>query len=236
MAWPVVRDSGATAPRAGRQLEVLRLLRAATAPLSIAEIAGALGVHPNTVRFHLEALVSSGRAKQAPTRHSRPGRPPLLYQAVARMDPAGRRSYRLLAGILADSLAALPDTAALAVEAGRAAGRRLALLGGDDGHVRAATPAAPHEPEPVHGLVSLLDELGFAPETSTTGGQVAVQLRHCPFLELAEAKAQVVCPIHLGLMQGAMAAWDAAVTVERLVPFAEPDLCVAHLGAVGAAS
>jgi predicted ArsR family transcriptional regulator len=68
------------------------------------------------------------------------------------------------------------------------------------------------------------------------GGQLAVGLRHCPFLELAEVRAQVVCPIHLGLMQGAMAAWDAPVTVDRLVPFAEPDLCVAHLGAVGAAS
>jgi predicted ArsR family transcriptional regulator len=214
----------------------LRQLRAATEPLSIAEIASALGVHPNTVRFHLEALVSSGRAKQAPAQHSRPGRPPLLYQAVPRMDPAGPRSYRLLAGILVDSLAALPDTAARAVEAGRIAGRRLALLGGDDGTGRAATPAAVHEPAPVDGLVSLLDELGFAPEASTAGGQVAVGLRHCPFLELAEAKAQVVCPIHLGLMQGAMAAWDAPVTVDRLVPFAEPDLCVAHLGAVGAAS
>jgi predicted ArsR family transcriptional regulator len=236
MAGPVVGDSGVTAPRAGRQLDVLRLLRAATAPLSIAEIASALGVHPNTVRFHLDALVSSGRAEQAPTQHSRPGRPPLRYQPVRRMDPAGRRSYRLLAGILADGLAALPDTPARSLEAGRAAGRRLALLSRDEGTGRAAPPGTVRAPGQVGGLVSLLDELGFAPETSTMGGQLAVGLRHCPFLELAEVRAQVVCPIHLGLMQGAMAAWDAPVTVDRLVPFAEPDLCVAHLGAVGAAS
>jgi predicted ArsR family transcriptional regulator len=49
-------------------------------------------------------------------------------------------------------------------------------------------------------------------------------------------KAQVLCAVHLGLLQGAMAAWDAPVTVARLKPFAEPELCVAHLAAAGTAS
>jgi hypothetical protein len=34
-------------------------------------------------------------------------------------------------------------------------------------------------------------------------------------------------------MQGVLDALDADVTVERLQPFAEPDLCAAHLAAVG---
>jgi hypothetical protein len=33
-----------------------------------------------------------------------------------------------------------------------------------------------------------------------------------------------------------MGAWDALVTVNRLEPFAEPDLCVAHLAPAGASS
>lgn len=226
-------DSDAAATRASRQLEVLQLLQAAAKPLTIAEIASMLGVHANTVRFHLEALVSSGRAERAPTVQGRPGRPPLRYQAVRRMDPAGRRSYRLLAGILADTLAALPDSGARAVAAGRATGDRMARLASDGPARRAAIPDSAAEPATVNRLVTLLDELGFAPETRSGGEQVG--LRHCPFLELAEVKAQVVCPVHLGLMQGAMAAWGAPVTVDRLVPFAEPDLCVAHLAAVGAA-
>jgi predicted ArsR family transcriptional regulator len=49
-------------------------------------------------------------------------------------------------------------------------------------------------------------------------------------------KAQVLCAVHLGLVQGAMWAWHAPVTVARLEPLAEPDLCVAHLAAAGAAS
>jgi hypothetical protein len=39
--------------------------------------------------------------------------------------------------------------------------------------------------------------------------------------------------VQLGLMQGVREALDADVTVERLEPFAEPDLCTAHLVAVG---
>ena len=42
-------------------------------------------------------------------------------------------------------------------------------------------------------------------------------------------QARVICPVHLGLMRGAMTALGAPVTVERLDPFAEPDLCLAHL-------
>lgn len=53
-------------------------------------------------------------------------------------------------------------------------------------------------------------------------------LRHCPFLELAETQAGVVCPVHLGIMRGALQTWGAPVTVDRLDAFVEPDLCLAH--------
>ncbi|MGE2720328.1 helix-turn-helix domain-containing protein [Mycolicibacterium celeriflavum] len=39
------------------------MLRGADAPLSIAEIAEQLDIHANTARFHLEALVNSGRVE-----------------------------------------------------------------------------------------------------------------------------------------------------------------------------
>ena len=56
-----------------------------------------------------------------------------------------------------------------------------------------------------------------------------IRLRHCPFLELAEGYDQVVCAIHLGLMQGALTGLGAPVTATRLEPFAEPGACLAHL-------
>jgi predicted ArsR family transcriptional regulator len=54
-------------------------------------------------------------------------------------------------------------------------------------------------------------------------------LRHCPFLDLTSTASRIVCPVHLGLMQGAMEQLDPTMSVRNLQPFAEPDLCVAHL-------
>ena len=95
------RSAGPAGGRRGRRLDVLDVLRSATAPLSIVAIAGELGVHPNTVRLHLEALVREGRVEQVEPDRRGPGRPPLLFRAIGGMDPAGPRQYRLLAEIYA---------------------------------------------------------------------------------------------------------------------------------------
>jgi predicted ArsR family transcriptional regulator len=92
-------------------------------------------------------------------------------------------------------------------------------------------PPARTAGEATDRLVALLDEFGFEPERRTAGGAEQIALRHCPFLELAEDARRVVCPVHLGLMQGAMEQLSDVVTVESLEPFAEPDLCLTHLGA-----
>jgi predicted ArsR family transcriptional regulator len=80
-------------------------------------------------------------------------------------------------------------------------------------------------------LVGLLEEFGFAPEAPEGGAAegMRIGLRNCPFLDLAEARPEVVCPVHLGLMRGALEGWGAPVTVDRLEPFAEPDRCLAHV-------
>ena len=193
------------------------MLAAAREPLSINRIATELGVHPNTVRFHLDTLEQAGRVEVVPSPPQRPGRPARLYRARKAMDRGGARNYRVLAEILLAGLGGAESPAAQAVAAGRAWGRERAH--GGDGHG-------------IDGLIKLLDELGFAPDRPATDH---VDLRHCPFLELAEDRARVVCPVHLGLMQGALAEWRAPVTVDRLEPFVEPDRCVAHLAPAGTA-
>lgn len=212
----------------GRRRAVLRTLRASTAPMSIIDIADVLGVHPNTVRFHLDSLVGDGQVEQVEPGRKGPGRPPLMFQAVRQMDRGGTRHYKLLAEILSLGLAADDDPTAKALAAGRAWGRKA------DSGAGAEEPVASVE-ESIERLVDVLDELGFAPELRTSDGEKQVGLRHCPFLELAETGSNVVCPVHLGLMQGALETWSAPVTVDRLEPFAEPDLCLAHLKLVGAA-
>lgn len=201
----------------GRRRAVLRALCASRVPMSIAAIAGKLGVHPNTVRFHLDNLVADGQVERVEPGRGRPGRPPLMFRAVRRTDSTGTRRYRLLAEILASGLAAERDSRAMALSAGRAWGRQLE-----------APPAGADTEETIDHLVAVLDDLGFAPERRASNGRQQVGLRHCPFLELAETQAGVVCPVHLGIMRGALQTWGAPVTVDRLDAFVEPDLCLAH--------
>jgi predicted ArsR family transcriptional regulator len=209
----------------GRRQAILAILQNATTPLEITTIAEQLQVHPNTVRFHLEALTGTGQVERvSPPGPSGPGRPPLMFQAHRGMNPQGPRNYQLLAGILADSLAEAADPVAAATETGRHWGAQ----------IDTATPATGSlsAEQAIDRLVGLLDELGFAaqvqPDTEPDAGQIG--LRHCPFLDLVQTRAEVICPLHLGLMQGAMATLPTTVTVERLVPFARPDLCLVQLG------
>jgi predicted ArsR family transcriptional regulator len=203
-------------PNVGRRHDVLAALRTSKTPMRIDEIAADLGIHPNTVRFHLDALVGDGQVTRMQTGPSGPGRPALRFQASRRMDPRGPRHYELLADILAASVAAGLDPVATATTAGRAWGERL--------HAPAETSPM-SERRSISRLVHLLDGLGFAPEPRTR--QIA--LRNCPFLDLVQSQPEVVCSVHLGLMQGAMTAMRAPVTIGRLDAFAEPDMCVAHI-------
>jgi predicted ArsR family transcriptional regulator len=221
-----ITSAGETTGR--RRREVLRLLRSSPAPMSIVAIAEELGVHPNTVRFHLDSLLADRHVEQVEPGRRGPGRPPLMFQAVRQMDRGGTRHYRMLAEILTSALAADRNPRAKAVAAGRAWGRSL--------ETSAKSRRAPSPEHAVDQLVGVLDDLGFAPERRTADGEHLVGLRHCPFLELAETRGSVVCPIHLGLMQGALETWAAPVSVDRLDAFVEPDLCLAHITPVGSAA
>lgn len=203
--------------------QVLETLRAAGGPLRIAEIAERLGVHPNTVRFHLDALTRSGRVHAVAAEHGGRGRPATAYRPVLRMNPDGPREYQTLAGILAEDLASGPEPSRRAVGIGRRWGR---LLAGESGSGRTRSAHASRD-----RMRRMLGRLGFAPDPDDDPHRIA--LRNCPFLELAESSTRVVCPIHLGLMQGALEVWRSPVIVDRLEAFAEPDLCLVHLGRAG---
>ena len=79
---------------------------------------------------------------------------------------------------------------------------------------------------------STLAELGFDPEPVNARSS-EIRLRHCPFLDLVDGSSEVICSLHLGLMQGAFTALDGPVAVDRLDAFVQPDLCVARLAPAG---
>lgn len=201
---------------------VLSVLQETDESLAAAEVALRVHLHSNTARFHLDGLVAAGLVERSTEQRDVPGRPRTLYSAKAGSAPAGRRSYRLLAAILASYFSAQiskPD------EAARKAGEAW-------GHYLVAQPAPFQRIDAVtatHQLIRTLDETGFAPEPITVGHEHQVLLRQCPFREAVADHSEVVCSVHLGLMRGVLAEIDAPLRVERLDAFVEPSLCVTHL-------
>ncbi|MFJ4803327.1 helix-turn-helix transcriptional regulator [Streptomyces murinus] len=228
-----------------RRRAVLDVLRAAPAPLGVTETAERLGVHPNTVRFHLDALVAEGLVERRAEASTGPGRPRTVHTVRPGMDRGGVRGYLLLARMLLSRWTSADPAEAReqARETGREWGRFL------------VDPPPPFErptaQRSVTRLLALLADLGFEPEPAAgaaPGVEVEpapgaadentperIRLRHCPFLELAEEHGELICPLHLGLIQGALDRLDAPLTATRLEPFAEPDSCYAHLSAAGSA-
>lgn len=215
------------APDAGTRLgesraRVLDLLRGAAGPLGVQEVADGTGLHANTARFHLDGLVDAGLATREPQPREGPGRPSMAYVAAGGDEPMGQRRYRLLAEMLTSMIVGLvPQPQMAAAEAGREWGRYLT-----------------EKPPPYQGLaaeqavaklVSALAEMGFAPEVVTERGGYQLRLRQCPFREVADRHQDVVCAMHLGLLQGVLEQSRAPVSADSLQPFAEPGSCVARL-------
>jgi predicted ArsR family transcriptional regulator len=214
-----------TSPLGRSRADVLDMLRAADGPLGVREVAQRMGLHPNTARFHLEALTEAALAVRETEDRERPGRPRIGYRAVAD-GPAGRRRYRLLAEMLTSLIAGtMLEPGKAAEEAGREWGAFL------------AEPPPPYQrlsaAEAIASLTAIMEELGFAPRAEAGGDseEYRLCLRQCPFREVAQHHQDVICSLHLGLMRGALARMRAPVSAKRLDPFVEPSLCVAQLTA-----
>jgi predicted ArsR family transcriptional regulator len=212
-----------TSPLGRSRAGVLDMLHAAGCPLGAREVARRMGLHPNTARFHLEALAEAGLAVRESEGRETPGRPRIGYRAAAD-GPAGRRRYRLLAEMLASMIAGtMPEPGKAAEEAGREWGAYL------------TEPLQPYQKLPaekaIGKLSAIMDELGFAPraQAGPGSGEYLLSLRQCPFREVARHHQDVICALHLGLMRGALERMRAPLSARRLDPFVEPGLCVARL-------
>ncbi|WP_373427170.1 helix-turn-helix transcriptional regulator [Arthrobacter sp. B3I4] len=208
---------------------VLDALAGSSVPLGAQAVAGMLELHVSTVRFHLEQLEEARLVQRESGGEKRRGRPRVLYTAVldAERDESSREQLiEVLAGALADSQGDRGRSSA--VNAGR-------------NWARGFLSPRPGSVDRRSGLVEVLDRLGFDPSRD---GDV-VELRACPFREAARRHPQVVCAVHLGLVQqlvdgdgdgdGDLAPDEGDVAQEaapdlapdvRLLPFVQPNLCV----------
>lgn len=201
---------------------VFDTLRASGVPLSVPAVADRCGLHPNTARFHLDRLVETGEVSRSTSKGDGRGRPTMMYAVQETAAAPEGQEYRFLAEILADSVAAgATDPAGQARRSGADRGAQLAR----SADVAPGSSAA----EAKSGLADMLATTGFAPELVSSGGKDRIDLRRCPFAAVVEQQGDIVCSIHLGLMQGMLDTLDSGVRVRRLDPNLASGRCIAHL-------
>lgn len=193
-------------------------------PRSTAEVADALGLHPNTVRPHLERMREVGLLEVETDNRGSVGRPQHRYTLAADAPSLGLEppAFPLLAGLLARVAAQAgvepEDSAAAASEQGRA--------------MASASTSARKAPLArsgcVEALTTALGELGFDPAVASEGDLVTIAFTHCPYRELAEAHPEVICHLHRGLIEGFVEEIGGG-SVERFRTLADRDPCQVEL-------
>jgi predicted ArsR family transcriptional regulator len=223
-----VRSASAThkALSAESRLALLDALEEADGPLDAVEAGHRVGLHRNTARVHLDQLVGVGLVDKHAEQRSLPGRPRVLYAKAAGAAEGVRPDegsddvdYRELARVLAAQLAGSPDSAHQAELAGRQWARAVD---------KADLPSGPVASQvAIDAVTGIMDNLGFRPVAD--GHRIL--LRRCPFAEVAREQRQVVCGVHLGMLQETFESVDAPVVMGRLDSFVQDDplLCVVHV-------
>lgn len=190
------------------------MIEAQAAPVAIGALTRAAGLHENTVRGHLEHLLADGYVTRERAAVDGRGRPAWLWRAVV-PDPAS--PYAALAGVLADTLARTSaDPVAEARDAGRGWGRGIGA---------GVTPAA-DDAQARERVVAVMAEQGFAPHDDGD----AVTLHRCPLIAAAVRHPQIVCAVHVGMVDGVLEAVGSDAEAD-LVPFTAPGRCALYVRA-----
>lgn len=189
-------------------------------PVSTAELADRLGLHPNTIRPQLERMREVGLLRMSVDSHGAVGRPQHRWSAALDapslgLEPAG---FRLLAHLLADAAAKGALSADQVRRIGASRGKeQAAVVAG-----RAGTRAC------LQRLVEQLADLGFDPAVDAdSGDSMTVAFARCPFRELAVAFPDLVCQLHRGLTEGI--AGGAGVEVSGFATLVDEDPCRVEL-------
>jgi predicted ArsR family transcriptional regulator len=191
----------------------LELARSAR-PLVTAEIAETLGLHPNTVRPHLERMREVGLLEVTTDPRGEVGRPQHRYSLAPDAPSLGLEPpvMPMLARMVLDIARRLGADPADAVAVGESEGAARA------GRYQAA-------PSALEALVADLDRLGFDPvvtedqpvdeplDDADAPVRAVVAFANCPFADFARSHSDLVCAIHQGLVTGFLAGMgDAEVT------------------------
>jgi len=205
------RPGTAHSPLSPSRRAILGHLRDQPQPLTLGALVQITGLHPNTVREHLDALVRRGLVRRTTGLPRGRGRPAHLYEHAE----YGHGEYARLAVALADALElSSSEPTRHAATVGEEWGRELAR----ERRAGATTPADARDE-----VVALLDDLGFEPRPGEDPGEL--HLARCPLLEAAHRSPGIVCGIHLGIVRGMLAEQGVDPEGSALEPFAGPGFC-----------
>ena len=202
-----------------RRLAIVEALE--EGPRQVPELARILGIHPTTVRAHLERLLEAGVLEQepgTPTGRGRPSKRYRLRQPLLAGDPEVRLFVGSLVSLLHD---AYGEQATATAETEGA--RRGQQLGRPFRH--------PSLEQAVREVVKTLNRLSFDPSPpNRRNDTVGVDIHHCPFnVDPYDANGAIVCAFHQGLVRGLAEATSGQEVEVRLLPFVAPDLCRVEL-------
>ena len=191
-----------------RRRVYLRVREGGDAGTTVAEVASAVGVHPNVARHHLDKLAAGGYvevARGGGESVRRAGRPSKRYVAAATAAHQALdvpvRSDDLVLALLGRALDRLPraEAEAMAEEVGATYGRAMAdgLVGDDLAAGQRSLRSA------MQAVADALTAHGFA--AHMTAGDHANGLRiineHCPFGSVA-TDHPVICAVDRGMVRG----------------------------------
>ena len=159
-------------------------------PLATAQIADTLGLHPNTVRPHLDRMREVGLLEVVSEARGAVGRPQHRYSLAPDAPSLGFEPPAF--PVLARMLLRLAATAGLSTTDAVDAGREQGVVA-----AHAHGPATCAE-----ALAEELTALGFDPESVEDHSGATIAFTRCPFRELAEANPDLVCGLHRGLVEG----------------------------------
>lgn len=178
------------------QRRVLEVVEGVGQPISSAEVAKTLKLHPNTAREHLDALLNAGLVTTLPMRTGKRGRPTLLY-SVTTLDPNQILStYLDVITATAISLAEGSDGVAQAI----AVGKNWAGLTcpqpaqtGFQGTSGAVAPSAVSSAEAASPAAATSDAVAAEPShLSETGANAAAEANMTQRLENAIAQLRPI--------------------------------------------
>ncbi len=190
-------------------------------PRQIPELARLLGIHPTTVRSHLEKLMDAGvLEEEAGVPGGGRGRPSKRYRLRHPLLGGDPEVRLVVGGMVSLVRAAFGDGAMAAAEEegakqGRAVGRPY---------------QHPSPEQTAREVADTLERLSFAPGPLVKRKNLlTMDLGHCPFrIDPSDPDGALVCAFHEGLIRGVAEASGGDVGV-RVLPFVEPGVCRVEL-------